>query len=387
MLYELTIGLTFENFCQAPWSGGARFGSVSLVLRGAAWLLGGQGTGYQRQFSHVFAETSNGANCLPLQPSDTCADKPGGTPLEWVLASDESVTPWSARSFMGALPYNDRLYTIGGASSECVLDNQGISNCILTRTLGEVWQSAAVGDVAVGDLTLSAQISWTSVTGNAPWGTRAKMAVVVFKNKMWLIGGQSISGPSNALIIKMYNDVWASDSGSQWDTVSFEAAWQPRCGHTAAVFPHENVQHIFVIGGSDLSRYFNDVWRSHDGVEWTLVTAEAAFAGRWLHATVSFRNNLWVLGGHTCKAPPSTQQPETYVCSRTNKDPGSFYNDVWYSKDGAYWRASTTSARWSPRAAMSVHVFTQPRLENLWVVGGYDGFGRALNDTYAAFSF
>ena len=138
---------------------------------------------------------------------------------------------------------------------------------------------------------------------------------------------------------------------------------------------------MYILAGTDLSTYFNDVWASTDGVIWTQITAAAGykergeeadardsciccvcacvcayvrayvrlcvcvtrahththtqmhartqtcthmhawshmhtlcrFGGRWLHSSVAFRNNLWVLGGHACAAPPGTQQPEVFL--------------------------------------------------------------------------
>ena len=42
-------------------------------------------------------------------------------------------------------------------------------------------------------------------------------------------------------VSKMYNDVWASHDGANWELILPAAPWPPRCGHSVALFPHHNV--------------------------------------------------------------------------------------------------------------------------------------------------
>jgi hypothetical protein len=350
----IRIGSQWIPYGQAEWPGGPRFGSGSVVFKGALWLLGGSGSAYARQFSTTLSESSNGDLCVAPEPEDSCAngptdaagkplsDVPGKTSLDWKVASPDASTPWQARCFMGVLAYKDRLYVIGGARSKCQEDYTGRSSCELTATFGDIWQSAGVANIeqvgpSTSGLTL---VSWSKVTSSAAFGTRARSGVIVFQDLMWLMGGQSITESSSAIASRMYNDVWSSSNGESWTQVSVNANWSPRCGHSVAIF----LSSMYVIGGSDVSRYYSDVWSSTNGILWTMVVETAqqpvsngvmasAWAGRWMHASVSFRENLWVLGGHSCTSPASSSQlPEAYVCSQTNNNPGTFYNDVWYSE-------------------------------------------------------
>lgn len=45
------------------------------------------------------------------------------------------------------------------------------------------------------------------------------------------------------------------------------------------------------------SEFFNDVWRSRDGVNWTQMTSDAAWAGRAGLSSVVFNGEIYVLGG------------------------------------------------------------------------------------------
>ena len=379
------IGSAWIPYGEAAWPGGARFGASSVLHRNALWLLGGVGHGYKQVFSTVVSEATNGAKCPLRAPTDSCANFPSGTSLEWLVASQDAATPWAARAFLGALVFLDRIYVIGGVQTECVSGVAGSERCDLSRSLGDVWQSSAVADISGGDT--SARITWSPVTEKAAWGSRARASVVVFQGAMWLLGGQTIDGPVSGRVRRVYNDVWSSSNGRNWSIVVPNAGWSPRCGHTSAVFPHRHTDAIFVMGGSDESQYFNDVWCSHNGTVWIQLTASAEFSGRWLHTSVAFRDNLWVIGGHACVPPDGTQQPSAYVCTVTNQNAGTFYNDVWYSEDGVHWKASSAGAAWSPRAGHASLVFPERTRENLWVIGGYTSFAHALNSSFAAFTF
>ena len=53
---------------------------------------------------------------------------------------------------------------------------------------------------------------------------------------------------------------------------------------------------LWLMGGWDGTRYYNDVWCSPDAVHWTRVAEHAAWSARNTMAVV-FRNKIWILGG------------------------------------------------------------------------------------------
>ena len=92
------------------------------------------------------------------------------------------------------------------------------------------------------------------------------------------------------------NDVWYSGNGEDWTLVTATAAFAAREGHQAFSYNGS----LWVVGGfleSTTFNYFNDVWRSADGENWTEVTATAGFSGRELHQVVSYGGSLWMMGG------------------------------------------------------------------------------------------
>lgn len=179
-------------------------------------------------------------------------------------------------------------------------------------------------------------MNWTCATDSAGWSERAGHTSVVFDNKMWVLGGFNV--PSK-------NDVWYSTDGANWTCATDSANWSGRYLHTVVVFNGK----MWVLGGTnidDSASFFNDVWYSTDGVNWTCATDSAGWSVRYGHTSVVFDNKMWVLGGIN---------PQTV-----------FNNDVWYSADGVNWTQATTAAGWSERAGHTSVVFDN----KIWVFAG-----------------
>jgi hypothetical protein len=105
--------------------------------------------------------------------------------------------------------------------------------------------------------------------------------------------------------------------------------------------------------------YLNDVWYSANGVNWTEATDSAPWAGRYCHASATFDNAMWVLGG----------------CN------GSERNDVWYSRDsnGVKWTRACSSAAWAPR---NLYTDVDTFDNKIWVIGGCGGGDTAQTDVW-----
>jgi len=174
-------------------------------------------------------------------------------------------------------------------------------------------------------------VNWATATDAAPWTAREEFAGVVYDNKMWVIGGD----------FSRYNDVWYSTDGATWATATDAAQWTGRDGLAAVVYDDK----MWVIGGYDTNQ-INDVWYSTDGVNWATATDAAPWEGRRNHSVVVYDNKMWVIGG--------------------NADVTPYVNDVWYSTDGATWATATDAAQWDAR-----HDHTSVVYDNkMWVMGG-----------------
>ena len=196
--------------------------------------------------------------------------------------------------------------------------------------------------------SLSAQMTWTQATGSAGWRGRWGHGTVVFNNELWVMGGaDSLYGNPYA---KTKDDVWRSSDGVDWTLVTDSAGWPPRVSMTPLVFDGK----MWVMGGATIDYtgfpLYNDVWSSTDGVHWTQMTDSAGWDRRAFHVAVVFDSMMWVMGG----------------CDLFTGSPQRALNDVWRSSDGANWTRVTDSADWFPRITHTALVFDG----KMWVMGG-----------------
>ena len=185
---------------------------------------------------------------------------------------------------------------------------------------------------------------WELVT-QAPWPNLHSAGYVVYDDKMWIVGADDAG-------------VWRSSDGIAWARVLVDAPWGKRYKPYVLVYDNK----IWLMGGLDLSdgRYvpYNDVWNSTDGVHWTKVINHAAWAPRGIiHGTVVFQGKMWILGGGLNSPPPDHDlQQEVY------------YHDVWNSTNGVDWHLVTSAAPWLPRIHHNTFVYA----DKMWVMAGHD---------------
>ena len=111
---------------------------------------------------------------------------------------------------------------------------------------------------------------------------------------MWIFGG-FVRGNDGKY--EAQNDIWYSSDGTNWTKHSENADWSPRAYHNAIVFKDK----IFIIGGhTEGFNYFTDVWYSSDGLNWTLQSdSELGPKGNMRQPGVFLYNNkLWLMGGN-----------------------------------------------------------------------------------------
>jgi len=161
-----------------------------------------------------------------------------------------------------------------------------------------------------------------------------------------------------------YNDVWCTADGVNWTLVCANAPWFERgmIGGNAV-----KDGKMWVIGGGTYEtpdkpyrRFYTDIWASENGAEWELVTADAGWPVRQYHDVAAFDGKLWVLGGYGGDEHGSRLISMTAMLKKyANR------NDVWYSDDGKEW-FELKNTPWAPRHASSVCVHNGA----LWVVSG-----------------
>jgi hypothetical protein len=178
---------------------------------------------------------------------------------------------------------------------------------------------------------------------NLPYGNRDGAGVVEFKGKMWTLGGWSVpNGPRN-------NEVWNTSDGIDWVRLP-NAPWQAR--HCAGFVVYKDA--MWVISGHGIT----DVWKSEDGINWTLVTDKAPWGRRYLPYVAVFKDKLWLMGGLNWYDEDGNDIFERGVQA---------FNDVWSSEDGANWILETPKAAWAPRGLIHGYAVLN---DELYIMGG-----------------
>ena len=283
---------------QAPWQ--ARDSSGEVVFKDQLWILGGWFQSFE------------------APPRDVWSSPDGKS---WKLV--QKAAPWKHSDLPMTLTFKDRMWIFGGWYNGR-LPGHSASN--------EVWSSAD------GE-------NWEQATDKAGWSPRLAAGAVVFKDRMWVLGGTEDYYFGDKKSLK--NDVWSSANGKEWVQATENAGWSPRAYHNAVV--HDGK--IWVLGGGNYVPEYegrNDVWSSEDGVHWTHVTDKTPWSPRIWFSSVVYRNRIWVLGGWS-------------------KEPSKNWGDVWYSKDGKTWHEFKSDVTWKERHEHSAYVFQ----DKIWVAGGH----------------
>ncbi len=283
---------------QAGWR--PRDSSGEVVFKDQLWILGGW------------------FDSFTAPPRDVWSSGDGKT---WKLATQTA--PWKHSDLPMTLVFQGRMWLMGGWFNGRL---PGHSAC------NEVWSSTD-------------GVNWDHATARAGWSPRLAAGAVVFKDRMWILGGTEDYYFGNNQSLK--NDVWSSADGKNWKLEMAHAPWSPRAYHAAVV--HDGK--IWVLGGGNyVPKYhaLNDVWCSADGVHWEEVTKQAPWPARLWFSAVAYRDRLWVLGGWS-------------------NNPSKNWGDVWYSSDGKQWLPLRSKVIWKARHEHSAYVFQ----DKIWVAGGH----------------
>lgn len=231
--------------------------------------------------------------------------------------------PWLHSDLSMSVSFHDRMWFMGG------------------------WYNGRLPGHSAGNAVWSSYdgAQWTAETEAASWSPRLASALIVFKGRMWLLGGSEnyYFGDDSSL----KNDVWSSADGKTWELVTENADWAPRAYHQAAVLNDR----MYVFGGGNYVpeyKAYNDVYSSTDGVNWRQETADAGWHPRLWFSSVVYRNQMWVLGGWS-------------------NNPSTNWGDVWHSDNGRDWKKLSTQTVWKARHEHSAFVFQ----DKIWIAGGH----------------
>ncbi len=289
---------------KAEWR--ARDSSGELVFRDQMWILGGWFSSFEPCPRDVWS-SRDGRNWTQLQreapwkhsdlPMTLVFDDrmwlmggwfngllPGCSASSEVWSSSDGLSwkqataraSWSPRLAAGAIAFQDKMWILGGIENYFLGDDTSLRNDVWCSTDGETWELA---------------------TEQAPWSPRAFHQAVVLDGKMWVFGGGNYVPRHFAL-----NDVWCSEDGVEWTLVRENAPWEPRLWFSSVVYRNR----IWVLGGwSQEEGNMGDVWCSADGEHWTCLKSEVLWRPRHEHSAFVFQDRIWVAGGHA--APLSSE--------------------------------------------------------------------------------
>ena len=175
-------------------------------------------------------------------------------------------------------------------------------------------------------------IDWKLVTSNL-FDERRNHSLIVFKNKMWLIGGINNDG-------EVLSDIWNTKDGIHWNRINSLNPLLDIGQNSSVVFNDR----IYVFRGN--GRTNQEVWSTSDGSNWRMET-DNAFPVRSHYKTVVFNGFINVYGGLIRG--------------------GELTNEVWASPDGSYWyQKRPADAIFDARINHTATVFDG----KVWVVGG-----------------
>ena len=300
---------------KAPFA--PRDGAGALIYKNKMWLLGGWNPSDKNHFPRICSNdvwnSQDGADWTLIKPNT------------FRSADFDPKSDWEGRHTAGYAVHRDKMWIVGGDV------NQGhYQNDVWNSTDGKRW-------------------NLVNEDRDVPWGPRALHYTLAFKDKIWVIGGQTMPafGPAKEIF---YRDVWNTTDGVHWERVTPKEPFWPQRGMigASAVFDGR----MWILGGGTYDtpttptrQFRNDVWSSPDGVHWTKHVESAPWAARQYHEVAVWDGRLWVMEG--------------YAKRSGNR------KDVWHSADGVHWQ-ELPDTPWKPRHAASVFVYD----DALWMVAG-----------------
>ena len=293
-----------------------RDGAGALVLNGKMWLLGGWNprdkVNFPRICNNEVWSSEDGRNWRLEKPN-----------TEREEGSDPN-RDWEGRHTAGYAVFRNRLWIVGGDANQ-------------HHYQYDVWSSADGK-------------TWDHVNKNraVPWGPRVLHYTVTFRDRIWIMGGQTV--PQFAAAEERFcDDIWNTRDGINWQRiVPSKPSWPHRGMIGGSVVFKDR---MWILGGGTYDtpqvperKFYHDVWSSADGVSWECHVEHAPWAPREYHDVAVFDDKMWVMEGG---------------------DGSGNRNDVWYSSDGTHWY-ELPGTPWRPRHAASVFVHDNA----LWMVAG-----------------
>jgi leucine-zipper-like transcriptional regulator 1 len=254
--------------------------------------------------------------------------------------------------------------------------------------------------------------TWTCAAINAEFSPRIKPVLLVFKEKLWIIGGFSFNNNKSEL----FNDVWCSEDGVSWKCITKKTAFNKQMLYDGVVFKGK----MWIIGGTvpdDIKNPKTDisaVWSSGDGKKWIKECDLKEFG--WTihsHKCIVYQDNIWILWGYhpmnprllIWKSPDGkkwenvksdqdflqntegnpkdrgghqTLVYKNYMWRIAGDNSNDCYNDVLKSVNGDKWQIVSNISQFPKRANHTALIYK----DKMWVIAGVTSMMDELNDVW-----
>jgi len=228
---------------------------------------------------------------------------------------------------------------------------------------------------SIGDWELTAydgELNWEQVTKKAAWGKRLDHDVAVFNDELYIAGGYNHGNFSED---PYFEDVWKSADGLVWTNVTANAPWLGRRGHALITFNDGSGDALYLIGGFSVDEvtgkraYNNDVWKSTDGATWTAIKTTT-------ETTINSTTDFVARMHHQCVVANHGGQDYIYMIGGNTMEEDiegryafKYLDDVWRTTDGISWeRINATDY-----GIRSQHAMTVGSDGTLYLQGGQHG--------------
>ncbi len=305
------MGVTWTKYDTSSWL--HQTSMASVIHNGNLFLLGGRIVASNSVHGQI-RSSADGEN--------------------WTLLSS---TGWPGASDSGAVSFGGKIWLIGGFDA-----GGGTTANIHSSTDG---------------------ITWTHVTGSAPFGQYFGNQLAVHAGKIWLVSSGNTS------------EVWSSADGSAWTKQVAAPPWGKRYSGTLVSMGGK----LYLIAGVGPQGTTDEVYSSSDGINWTNENARGQiWRGRWSHQVVKLGSKLLLMGGtdgqghrkdvwESTNGVDWTKNPDAPWSERiglrsivvgseafvigggTSSGSNLLKNDVWKTTDGNTWTQVTANAGWGRR--------------------------------------
>ncbi len=232
---------------EAPWIHSDL--PMSITFKGKMWMMGGWYNG--RLEGHSAG-------------NEVWSSKDG---VKWKAETEHAA--WTPRAAAAIVEFKGKMWLLGGTENYYFGDENSLKNDVWYSSDGKTWELA---------------------TADAGWSPRAYHQAAVLNGKIYVFGGGNYVPEYHAK-----NDVWSSEDGIHWTQVNENAPWHERLWFSSVVYRDR----IWVLGGwsNNPSKNWQDVWYTKDGKEWIQYKSAVVWKERHEHSTFVFQDKIWVAGG------------------------------------------------------------------------------------------